>query len=80
MGIADLSMESLLYDPYGCGLTVICMFALLRALFTKEKRVTAAVILSMIAIPAIWFVLSGFLYAESKDLNASHRAHYLDMR
>ena len=68
MGIADLSMESLLYDPYGCGLTVICMFALLRALFTKEKRVTAAVILSMIVIPAIWFVLSGFLYPRAKIL------------
>ena len=44
------------------------MFALLRALFTKEKRVTAAVILSMIVMPAIWFVLSGFLYPRAKIL------------
>ena len=36
--------------------------------FYKGKRVTAAVILSMIAIPAIWFVLSGFLYARAKIL------------
>ena len=68
IGAVDLSMESLLYDPYGCGLTLICLFTLLLSLFKKEKRLLAAVIIAILVIPSIWFVLSGFLYPRTKIL------------
>lgn len=64
----DFSMKGLLYDPYGCGLTLISLYGLIATLFTKKKRVIAAIILAALALPAVWLILSGFLYPRTKML------------
>lgn len=66
--IFDFSMKGLLYNPYGCGLTLISLYGLIASLFMKRKRMIAAAILAIFTIPVIWLALSGFLYPRSKML------------
>lgn len=64
----DFSMKGLLYNPYGCGMTIISLYGIITALFSKRNRGIAAVILVILTVPAIWLILNGFLYPRTKIL------------
>lgn len=64
----NLSLDGLLYTPYGCGLTLIALFCLITALRRKETRLLSAALLLIVAVPAAAYVLNGFLYARAKIL------------
>lgn len=64
----SLSLDGLLYDAYGCGLTLAVFYGLLLALWDKKKRRISAAVLICQILPAVSLVLSGFLYARAKIL------------
>lgn len=64
----SLTMEGLLYNPYGCGLTMASLYCLLLSLTGRRKRMLSMAVLLMVLIPAAALVLSGFLYARGKVL------------
>lgn len=64
----DLSLSGLLYQPYGCGLTLLSLFCLITAVQKRELRPLAVVLLAVMALPAAAYVLNGFLYARAKIL------------
>ena len=66
--VIDLSLDGLLYDTYGCGVTLIVLYAMILSLKSKERRGLASAVIICFLIPAVSFVLSGFLYARSKTL------------
>lgn len=64
----DWSLRGLLYQPYGCGLTMVSLYGLLAALGDRKKRTTAGVLLIILAVPVCWLMCNGFLYAREKIL------------
>ena len=66
----DVTFKSLLYQPYGCGMTCFALLCLVSALVRRRDklRLLAAAVLFCLMIPAIWLVLNGFLYARPKIL------------
>lgn len=64
----DPGMENLLYSPYGCGMTLLCLYGILISLKGKSRRFLAACLLIAMAVPAVSLVLNGFLYARGKIL------------
>ena len=66
--LVDLTFESLLYQPYGCGMSLTALYCLLLSLADKKKRLLSAVLLVILTVPYIWFVFSGFLYPRAKIL------------
>ena len=64
----DFSFSGLLYHPYGCGMSLTALYCLLLSLTQKRKRALAAAVCIVIAVPAVWLVLSGFLYPRAKIL------------
>ncbi|MGN1413392.1 MAG: YfhO family protein [Anaerovoracaceae bacterium] len=66
----DVTFKSLLYQPYGCGMTCFALLCLVSALVRRRDklRFLAAAVLSCLMIPAVWLVLNGFLYARPKIL------------
>ena len=64
----DPGMENLLYSPYGCGMTLLCLYGLLISLKRKGRRFLALCLLIAAAVPAVSLVLNGFLYARGKIL------------
>ena len=61
-------LDGLLYSPYGMGLTLIGLYAVLYALEKRGLRLPAAAVLTASLFPVIPFVLNGFLYARGKIL------------
>lgn len=86
--LVDVTFRGLLYHPYGCGMTLIALAALLVTLFSPKcadrspsslsdrspvrqkqaMKLLAAVLLFVMAVPAVSLVLNGFLYARAKIL------------
>ena len=66
--LVDLTFESLLYQPYGCGMSLTALYCLLLSLTNRKKRLISAVLLIILTVPYIWFILSGFLYPRAKIL------------
>lgn len=66
--LIDVSFISLLYQPYGCGMTLAALYCLLLSLKRKGRRMISASLLVILTIPAIWFICSGFLYPRAKIL------------
>lgn len=64
----DWSLEGLLYNPYGCGMTLITLYCLILSLTSRRKRFLSAAVLSCLLFPAAAFVLNGFLYSRAKIL------------
>ena len=64
----DVTFESLLYQPYGCGMSLLALYCLFLTLTRKKKRVLAGTVCVILAVPAIWLFFSGFLYARAKIL------------
>lgn len=64
----DLALPGLLYQPYGCGMTLLALFCLITALKKRELRLLAAALLAVMALPVVSYALNGFLYARAKVL------------
>lgn len=63
-----LSLESLLYHPGGCGLTMLCLYTLLLSVRRKSTRILSILLLLCLTVNACPYVLSGFLYIRYKTL------------
>ena len=68
MPLVNPKLDGLLYSPYGMGLTLIGLYAVLYALEKRGLRLPAAAVLTASLFPVIPFVLNGFLYARGKIL------------
>lgn len=64
----DITFESLLYQPYGCGMSLLALYCLFLTLTRKKKRALSAAVCVILAVPAIWLLFSGLLYARAKIL------------
>jgi uncharacterized membrane protein YfhO len=64
----SMSLESLLYSPYGCGMTLLVLYCLLLSFKRKGSRFLSMVLLAVLCCPAVWLILNGFLYARAKIL------------
>ncbi len=64
----NFSMESLLYHPYGCGLTILCLYTLLLSIRRKSTRILALTLLVCLTWNICPYILSGFLYIRYKVL------------
>lgn len=62
------SLNTLLYSPYGCGLTLICLYCLLLCLFRKKTQKTAAVLCLLLCSQFCCWILNGTLYLRPKAL------------
>lgn len=68
MPLVNPRLDGLLYSPYGMGLTLIGLYAVLCALGKRSLWLPAAAVLAASLFPVISFVLNGFLYARGKIL------------
>ncbi len=66
--LLDLTLEGMLYMPYGMGLTLISLYCLLTALAQRKTRFLAICMLAIVTIPAVSLLLNGLLYARGKIL------------
>ncbi len=66
--LLDLTLEGMLYTPYGMGLTLISLYCLLTALAQRKTRFLAICMLAIVTIPAVSLLLNGLLYARGKIL------------
>ena len=66
--IPDFNLNSLLYDPYGCGLSYLSLIGLILGLTLKKTRKLTIFILLILFIPIFKFCLNGFLYLRNKIL------------
>lgn len=64
----NLSMSSLLYSGYSCGLTLICLYTLLLSIRRKSTRILGIVLLSCLTLNFVPYILSGLLYIRYKVL------------
>ncbi|MCI8484395.1 MAG: YfhO family protein [Lachnospiraceae bacterium] len=64
----EFSMESLLYHPYGCGLTILCLYTLFLSIRRKSTRFLSLLLLLCLTANTCSYVLSGFLYVRYKVL------------
>ena len=68
---ADLVMpniKNLLYDPYGLGLTLLCLYLLVLGLRVREVRWQCALLLAGSLFGVASYVLNATLYARGKIL------------
>lgn len=68
MPLVNPKLDALLYSPYGMGVTLIGLYALLCTLGKRRMRLPAVAVLVASLFPVIPFVLNGFLYARGKIL------------
>lgn len=66
--LLDLTLEGMLYTPYGMGLTLISLYCLLTALAQRKTRFLAICMLAIVTLPAVSLLLNGLLYARGKIL------------
>ncbi len=64
----DLDFGSLLYGPYGMGLTMLCLYLLLLGLESKKSRISSALFLFLALFGVGSWILNGTLYARAKIL------------
>lgn len=63
-----LDFSSLLYSPYGMGLTAVCLYGLIAGLGRKKRRADSIFYLLVSAAGLALYVLNGTLYVRSKIL------------
>lgn len=66
--LVDPSLHSLLYHPYGCGVTVICLYTLFASVRKKETRLLAITIFICFFANICSYLLNGTLYVRGKIL------------
>lgn len=66
--LVNWRLSGLLYNPYGCGMTILTLYCLLVSLRSRKKHFLSAAALVSMLVPAVSLVLNGFLYARVKIL------------
>ncbi|MEY8391960.1 YfhO family protein [Lachnospiraceae bacterium 45-W7] len=64
----NLDLSSLLYHPYGCGLTLLCLYTLLLSIRRKSTRMLSSLLLLCLTVKTFPYLLSGLLYVRYKVL------------
>ena len=62
------TLDSILYSPYGCGLTVICLYALFLCIREKRTRKLAIAIFALLFFDIFYWILNATLYVRPKSL------------
>lgn len=60
------SYENMLYNQYGCGLTLISLYSVLACIKAKKARLLSILILIIFSFSIFSFLLNGTLYIRSK--------------
>ncbi len=68
VAVADFSLTGLLYSPYGCGMTLLTLYCVLLSVTRKGRRFLSVTVLFCMSLPAVSYVLNGFLYTRTKIL------------
>ena len=64
----NIPLSSLLFSPYGCGLTLIALYSIVLGIREKATRLFSAILFSCFFLKAVSFVLNGTLYSRDKIL------------
>lgn len=62
------ALDGLLYNHYGCGLTVLCLYALFLSIKRHKTRVLASILLLLVSFQFFHWILNGTLYVRPKSL------------
>ena len=60
------TLDSILYSPYGCGLTVFCLYALFLAIREKKTRKLAVTLFVLLFFDIFYWILNATLYVRPK--------------
>ena len=66
--LPNLTLKGLVYDSYGCGLTVISWIALFQGIQFEKTRKLSILLIFMFVFPIFSYILNGTLYARTKIL------------
>jgi hypothetical protein len=66
--IPNFTLKGLVYDSYGCGLTVISWIALFQGIQFEKTRKLSILLILMFVFPMFSYILNGTLYARTKIL------------
>lgn len=66
--IPNFTLTGLIYDSYGCGLTVISCIALFQGIQFEKTRKLSILLILMFVFPIFSYILNGTLYARTKIL------------
>lgn len=61
-------LNGLLYDPYGCGLSIVCWASLVVSISNRKSRILGWILIACFSLPIISFLLNGTLYVRYKIL------------
>lgn len=66
--IPNFTLKGLVYDSYGCGLTVVSWIALFQGIQFEKTRKLSILLILMFVFPMFSYILNGTLYARTKIL------------
>ena len=66
--VPNLTLKGLVYDNYGCGLTVISWMALFQGIQFEKTKKLSILLIFMFVFPIFSYILNGTLYARTKIL------------
>ncbi len=66
--LPNLSLEGLLYNPYGCGLTMLCWAGLAIGISHKKTKILSWILIACFSLPMLTYILNGTLYVRYKIL------------
>lgn len=66
--VPNLTLKGLVYDSYGCGLTVISWIALFQGIQFEKTKKLSILLIFMFVFPIFSYILNGTLYARTKIL------------
>ena len=62
------TLDSILYSPYGCGLTLFCLYALFLCIREKKTRKLAIALFALLFFDIFYWILNATLYVRPKCL------------
>ena len=62
------TLDSILYSPYGCGLTLFCLYALFLCIREKKTRKLAIAVFVLLFFDIFYWILNATLYVRPKCL------------
>ncbi len=62
------TLDSILYSPYGCGLTLFCLYALFLYIREKKTRKLAIAVFVLLFFDIFYWILNATLYVRPKCL------------
>lgn len=64
----NVPLSSLLFSPYGCGLSLIALYCIVLGIREKSTRVFSSILVACFFFKIVAFILNGTLYARDKIL------------